>query len=699
MTAPVTTQQSFGYAPSFVRAHDVKPVASEQTTTQRKSHNQVTPELIDAILAGETEIVRRVEIYEADGVTPWSGMDDIDGNQIKPRIVAGGVSISSGSDSRRNLDITLENSDGLISHNPDGGLWYDKIIKPFRGVKYRRTNRQATAAVVTQTGADPNRIGPYLAQIGLTDVTYVSDATVANLANYDVIVAYYPFADFSDSTAALLAQCYNAGYSVLTFNARATPDSIPLLTSVETVTVPDSVYWIVSPQTADTPWAGAHRFYRSPVFVDVGMTLPTGKAATTLAGTLPIVSSVTYYSALYEENSAGGRWFHYHIDLIRPFSNHFSGANQAYYHEEKKLLRAAVTWLFNYQTDVYYETQCGEFMIDRISEPRFPHQIQITGRDYSKKLDLSKFLVPTTYAAGSSLYDTIQAIIVSAGITRYNIGLQFDNQQDGTLLTDAAFDRGTSKLDALKNLSEAYTFEWFFDRTGTLIVRAFRDPVTSPATLILTAGGYRGNLIDFSKVSDDTEMRNLIIVTGQSSDGSVDLYFGSAANDDESSPTNRARVGERADFYTSAFYTSNEQCQAFAESVLAVKSLEAYELDFSSLVFPWVEVGEILEFYANGDDIFPTRFLFTDANIPFDLSPMGGTGKRVALVQSGSADDLYNSSVSDTDFEPPESVFTVSDTGDGFFDILDGAGDTADGFYDIIGTGVTDTGDGFFDIG
>src|SRR5690348_16845167 len=52
-------------------------------------------------------------------------------------LLDGNVSCDYGRDERRAFDLTFDNTDGSISYDPNG-FWYDKVIKGYRGVQYRK---------------------------------------------------------------------------------------------------------------------------------------------------------------------------------------------------------------------------------------------------------------------------------------------------------------------------------------------------------------------------------------------------------------------------------------------------------------------------------------------------------------------------------------------------------------------------------
>lgn len=83
----------------------------------------------EAAVAGSTTILRRLDIYEADGVTPF--LEDVG-------VISGNITVSDGSDTRRTCTFTLYNEDGALIPSTDG-FWFDKIVKAYRG--YRLTSR------------------------------------------------------------------------------------------------------------------------------------------------------------------------------------------------------------------------------------------------------------------------------------------------------------------------------------------------------------------------------------------------------------------------------------------------------------------------------------------------------------------------------------------------------------------------------
>lgn len=290
-------------------------------------------------------------------------------------------------------------------------------------------------------------------------------------------------------------------------------------------------------------------------------------------------------------------------------------------------LRSAMTWLNPVMPLGRWEVQIGEFMIDRISEANFPHEVKITGRDYTKKCMLSKFTQATMFEAGQTLEGLIGTLAANAGIVKKLL------PTTGVTIGDTfSFDRNTSRWDAMKQITTAYNYELYFDATGYLTMRPFLDPTTS-APVIWIETGKQGQIATYTKSTSDASLFNHILVTGESSDQNVLPVYAEAINTDPDSPTNVDEIGDRYWEYSSSLITDQQQAQDLADTYLSINSLEEFELDFATLVMPWLEGGDILGFIdpdpAPGD---PNTFLLSSFTLPLTLEPMSGVGKRVLIV-------------------------------------------------------------------
>lgn len=90
----------------------------------------VTDEVLKAYQSARLHTTRRIQIFEADGETPWLP------ENLQARLVSGDISVDGSRAERRSLNCVLSNKDKYLKHSPKDGFWYDKIIKAYRGLVY-----------------------------------------------------------------------------------------------------------------------------------------------------------------------------------------------------------------------------------------------------------------------------------------------------------------------------------------------------------------------------------------------------------------------------------------------------------------------------------------------------------------------------------------------------------------------------------
>lgn len=273
----------------------------------------------------------------------------------------------------------------------------------------------------------------------------------------------------------------------------------------------------------------------------------------------------------------------------------------------------------------YVEYQLAELMMDQVKEARFPNTVQITSRDYTKKCLLSKFARATAFDANYAIETVISSMASNAGITRQLI------PATGKILgKDYFFEAGKSRWEAMKEIATAFGYELFFDAHGYLVMRPFIDPTAGGISHTLSTGPD-GNLVTWEKSTDDSEIFNHITVTGSDTD-SIPVWA-EALNNEPTSPTRIAKLGDRTYPYQSAFVSTDAQAQDLASALLKIYALESYEINFTSLNAPWLEAGEVVRFIDPEASVYdPDRYLLTALNIPLTLDPMTGVGKRVTIV-------------------------------------------------------------------
>lgn len=293
-----------------------------------------------------------------------------------------------------------------------------------------------------------------------------------------------------------------------------------------------------------------------------------------------------------------------------------------------------VFWGIRYYSDGIlreWETQIGEFMIDSINEDYFPDEIKISGRDYAKKCLVSKLENSMQFPQHTAIETIIRALASNAGVTKF--ALPYTGQG---YARDVAFERGLERWKVIKELADSIGYEVYFTGDGYLTMRPYGDPVMSPLRWVFRPGELDGTLVKYSRSTNDTRIKNHIIVVGANItdlNGFTQTIHAEARNDDPDSPTRIARIGDRADFYESEFITDTLQAQAIANQRLRVSALEEYQVDFESVIIPWLDAGDIVDIHDDeSGEYVPRRFLLTNFSFPLSLQAMSATARRVTMA-------------------------------------------------------------------
>lgn len=577
----------------------------------------MTPDqsVINAIEDGITQVTRRVEFYEADGVTPWypNGSEE-----DTFRLTGGNISVDSSRAERRSIDGLFNNKDNALRPNADNGMWYDKIVRPYRGVNFYARKTPPKILIIEATGgyAQAAAIRSILQSVGFPDVTINLSATqISDLSGYRIILADGD--NGAITKGALLQQAYGLGYSIFTKGMTNGLGEIPYVLSETAIT--NAAALTITPRLVDTPLAGGWSAENESSANGTGI-LTLRPTAVGIATSLN--NAVTHYTASLEDNG-NGRWFDYKPRVV---------GTQA-----KALWALALTWLWKYSAYQEWETPLGDFLIDTLNTKRFPHLLSVSGRDLTKKCLTSKLEKNMSFDQGTSTNALITALAANAGITKINLDPGSDSPLPKRI--DAA--RGTERWSVMQQAANSLHRSLYFDIDGYLVHSPYADPTLGSPFASFKTGADGGNLADWDRSTSDERIYNHIVVTGDASDsfGESNMlgFFGEAENTNPNSPTRIAKLGDRTYFYNSPFFTSDAQCVAYAKVLLTQTAFEQYEIDFSSFVYPWMDAGVVIDFVepdALSSD--PTRFLMDTLKIPLGLEAMPASAKRVLFIDEES---------------------------------------------------------------
>lgn len=581
----------------------------------------------EAFLAPTVEVTRRVEVYEFDGVTPW-----------KPEIwneilISGTVNVASDQDSRRSADFDFFNYKGnLTPDSANGSFWYDKVIKAFYGIvtHQERTARNPNIIIVEEESATGQalKLKNLLIAAGYSAIDYNPLVeSYSELVDYDIVVSIS--GDYTRKLA-LLTQAYISGKSVLTFNLNSTAAQLPLVISnTGTVRSGDQFrHFELDDDTADPVQNGWQDWYIN--------TPETYRPIIATPGKPVSIDNYNTFSlgSVMADSSDAGVWIH---TQMADFSDSVfqvtvpGGTPTDYKQDFIDYLGAIVARADTYDAVPVWEQQIGEFVIEGIadSDDLINGSVTVTARDYTKRCQISKLAKATMFTKDERIVDIIKALAQNSNITKFKLPETLTT----TLDVDTTYERDQDRWSIMKEIATSNNMDIWFDIEGYLRLTPQQDPLLTPATLQLTTG-RRGNLITRGRKTSDASLFNHVTVIGESSDTTVVPVFGEAINDDPASPSSTVNIGERTKNYSSALVTSDLEALNLARTMLSVAGLEEFELSFSSILFPWVEAGEIVEMNdeISNNQWAPARYLITSLSLPLDLSPMTGTGKRVTKV-------------------------------------------------------------------
>lgn len=565
-----------------------------------------------AILAPVTRLYSRAEFYERDGRTPFKPND-------MTRVIEGSVSVDMTRDERRAFDLTLENYDDQLSIQKKS-IWYNKIVKIFKGVYVSDiTGDDIRIAVTGNSGtALTKRLINSARQMAMntgadTVRAFGRDITMEDVEDFNIILSATGTTNPANTT--LLKAFMDSGRDVITISTQTA--NLPLITASTSEPAQEDIL-VMPTGEGDAPGAYGWDFWQYDLIA--GQMKPTALASgvTVTARRSDGTPAVMFMKS--KVNSEGS-WTHIHMDPPRTEAE-ISEAD-----EFIQLLRVIISSVKSDLTPAFWETQVGEFEIDTIKTQSFPRTMQLSGRDRTKTCMGSKLEAATAYKKGSKTPEVIRSLAANAGITKF----RFEPLKH-TLAAQVNYDLGTPRWEVMKGLAQSMTCELYFDGQGYLVLKPQEDVAKKTVHETFTTGEV-GNVVEFSKTSDDSEMFNVIIVTSESNGEDTPPITAVAKNTNSNSATSIQQVGQRANVITSSVIKKKADAQKLADTTLKVSGLHSYSIDINTLQLFWLEAGMVIQFddpYALGSE--PSRFLLSSFSIPLGLGTMSMNAKRLVIA-------------------------------------------------------------------
>jgi hypothetical protein len=232
--------------------------------------------------------------------------------------------------------------------------------------------------------------------------------------------------------------------------------------------------------------------------------------------------------------------------------------------------------------------QLGEFRIDDIARPSVG-RVTVKGSGLEAYIVDGRFIRPRTPLYGAS---TIDQIITLVREVLPSAQFKLKTTKDKRITATAAWER--ERIDAIGALADSIESEVFVDGTGSWVIARRPDPING-SPVFMVDEGTGGVLVSRSESDTRDRVYNAASVAGMSNDQNRPPVWAWAADLRPSSPTYYyGPFGQKPIFYTSQFFTTTAQCQAYANSLLAEALAENVSIDFVTAPIDFLEVGDMV---------------------------------------------------------------------------------------------------------
>lgn len=532
--------------------------------------------IVAAIHGSVTRITQHVDVYEADGVTPF---------MLNAKITEGSVNVSASRDERRTCDLTLANTNGDLSPGPNG-FWYDKVLKVYRGI-YTKTETWET-------------------QLGEFYIDGINRGSFPNTVRVST----------RDATKLLLKAKFAASTEY--------PINTPIENIVQAIASNGGITKFALPLTGKSS-GKAYLFERqterwkaiTEICTAYGYDVyfrPDGYL-TMEAFKDPSNAAVSPSEYTFE---VGGR-------MVRNggFETLTDATSAAWWTKNFEMSGAQTQTI---ETDPMH-VRAGRYALKMVNVGNVGGAVASESIAVSpgEVWELSMFSKANVIGGGKYfriLFGTTK------NFGRNDAGVAYtDIVGNGVFTAEYTQDIGRLVVPAGVQWMRLAPYAWANGASYT----AWFDTITAKRIQPDPSLDTKGNLVSFEKATADARLYNHIVVTGERSD-QVPVYA-EAENNNASSPTRIARIGRRTFFYTSSFIETVAQAQAVADAFLDVHALEQYEVSLEALVVPYLTVNIIVTFDdPDGVSTDPVRYLLSDLTFPLGGGAMSGSLKRVTAV-------------------------------------------------------------------
>lgn len=241
----------------------------------------------------------------------------------------------------------------------------------------------------------------------------------------------------------------------------------------------------------------------------------------------------------------------------------------------------------------------GTFMIDSIDVlvERNMSLMNMTLSDHWKKLEKSLITFTGSHPTGKPINDSIRSLAANAGAD-YPLAPALDplSGRTSTALTSPLkFERGTSRGDLLKEISNKYGIDIYFNQEGRLCSQDRKNPKDAQEVWHFYSSSstiQSGMLVSVRRTISDDLLHNHIYVIGTGNPTSPVIY--EAKNTTASSPTNIDRIGDRVKIVESTTLKTQEQVNAAGKKLWDTKYNLFEEVVIDTICNPALDADDVI---------------------------------------------------------------------------------------------------------
>lgn len=258
--------------------------------------------------------------------------------------------------------------------------------------------------------------------------------------------------------------------------------------------------------------------------------------------------------------------------------------------------------------------QVGEYQLFDLARTN-RGSLRLTLKGLEQFVIESRFIRPRTPPYGASTVATITSLITEV-LPDAEVVVLASN--DRLITATGAWEK--ERWDAITALAASIYAEVFCGHDGRFYIVDQPD-VPSLVGQFQLDGGPTGVLITEDRTSTRDTVYNAVSVSNNSSDQTVPPLWAWARDND---PTSRTYFygpyGQRVRFFSSQFFTTVEQCQAYADRLLAESLAPRRTLGLGAVPIPFLEAGDAVRTYTTQKVVPPTapeHYLLQKTTLPF----------------------------------------------------------------------------------